>query len=599
MRRRLTVLLLLALSAPGCRKESPPRTAAVQAQKSKAAPASSEEAAYSNIAANDYVGPEVCGSCHKKNYALWKEHPHSSMNANASHKTVVGDFGGVRVEYGGGVVEFDRVDGQHRMTLYKQGRVHRRYAVTRTVGARLVQMYVGVQTEGPEPRDGDLAWVYEAEMKLPFAWWVLRKEWFPETYDELPPTAEYDADGSLSEPYDFYDRHPKGAYHWQANCIRCHNTYPYELRLLPGRRTGFPRGDLKHTGELPKAAADAAGWSIVDDKELVTVGISCESCHLGGREHAEEDRAIRFVPSSPKLTVAKATPELLTTKGARASAYVMNSICRQCHSAVTPGPDYPDGSGIYSSREAKDLAGGACDGAVRCTHCHNPHEAGPVGGGGAGTPDEASHVGACIRCHMKYTMPKAVQAHTHHPQDAGVTCLDCHMPRIVHGLADMVRSHRISSPTDGRMYSAGAPNACNLCHLDRSVLWTTWQIERRWGFKLNPNDLWKEQYGGALNGPAGLRWLKHSQPITRLAAAAAFSHLMPTRPEIARQALPSVLAILEDPSPPNRLLGQFAVERIIGRRLTPDEYRSWAPPADRATQVAKLRSALVPAVPPP
>ena len=539
---------------------------------------------YSNILPEDYVGPEVCGSCHKKNYALWKKHPHSTMNANASADTVVGDFSGLRLEYGDGSVEFDQEDGHYRMTLFKQGKLHRRYNITRTIGSRIIQMYVGVQSFGPEPPEE--AEVYTNEVKLPFAWWVLRKEWFPETYDELPRSPEYDEDGALTAPYDIYDRKGVGSLHWQANCIRCHNTYPYVQRLVHGRRTGFLRRDLTYTGKLPKPRKDSIGWDLLEVKDLVTVGISCESCHLGGREHTENDRPIRFLPSSPDLKFPKATADLFEFKNARASAYVVNGICRQCHSAVTPGPDYPDGGGIWSSGEAKDLAGGACQGAARCTHCHNPHKAGPVHGGG---PDEPAQVGACIGCHQEYTMPAAVQAHSHHPTAAGVTCLDCHMPRIVHGLQDMVRTHRISKPTDRRMFISGGPNACNLCHLDRSVLWATYNIEKNWGVALNPNASWKEWYGGELTGPLGLRWLQFGQPITRLVAADAFAR---ARPKLAKMALPSVLGILEDPRPPNRLLGQFSVERILGRRLPPSEYLSWAPPETRARQMAALRAKL-------
>ena len=40
-------------------------------------------------------------------------------------------------------------------------------------------------------------------------------------------------------------------------------------------------------------------------KHLVTVGISCESCHFGGREHAVNGQPIRFAPASPLL---KLTP---------------------------------------------------------------------------------------------------------------------------------------------------------------------------------------------------------------------------------------------------------------------------------------------------
>ena len=35
---------------------------------------------FSNVLPADYVGPEACAECHKKNYDSWKLHPHSQMN---------------------------------------------------------------------------------------------------------------------------------------------------------------------------------------------------------------------------------------------------------------------------------------------------------------------------------------------------------------------------------------------------------------------------------------------------------------------------------------------------------------------------------------
>ena len=196
------------------------------------------EAPYSNIDRRDYVGPEVCGSCHKDKYEAWRDHPHAAMNADATPGSVVGDFSKRRLAYGDGEVEFDRRDGHYTMALLRQGKLVRRFRVTRTVGSRLIQMYMGVQTEGPEPATDAVA--YSAETKLPFAWWVRRKEWFPETYDELPPTPEYDDEGRLTQAYRFVDRRGEGSHNWKANFIRCHNTYPYALRLRPGRRAGRP-----------------------------------------------------------------------------------------------------------------------------------------------------------------------------------------------------------------------------------------------------------------------------------------------------------------------------------------------------------------------
>ena len=73
------------------------------------------------------------------------------MNANATATSVVGDFSGKKLEYGDGSVVFSKGVGDYRFTLYRQAKFVRQFKVTRTVGSRFVQMYIGTQTDGPEP----------------------------------------------------------------------------------------------------------------------------------------------------------------------------------------------------------------------------------------------------------------------------------------------------------------------------------------------------------------------------------------------------------------------------------------------------------------
>lgn len=521
---------------------------------------------YSNIYKYDYVGPEACRKCHEDMYDLWREHPHSRMNQPATGETVVGDFSGAVLEYGDGKVEFARIGGELTMSLYRDGAFVRRLKVTRTVGSRFIQMYIGLQVDGPEPADDR---VYHEEGKLPFAYWIEREQWFPQTYDETPPFSEYDEAGKLRPFYAFYEKRKAGT--WQKSCILCHNTYPYARRLDPvgqGKVTGFPNEDLtlaRH--EEPNVDRTSLG-----QHELVTMGVSCESCHFGGREHAIEGKRISFVPRSDDLTFAKATPELI--EEARASPYVINSICAQCHAAETQGVTYPHGGSSWNSGEAKDIAASSCRSEIRCTHCHNPHEAGPVPGGG---PDKKTHLDACIGCHTELAPAEAASAHARH-EPATASCLDCHMPRIVHGLSGMIRSHRISSPADASMIAGGWPNACNLCHLDQSLKWTIDALEAGWGAKVELESAFVPP-----GGPAGEVWLGSSEPIVRQVAADAYS-----RSPLGKAALPGVLRILMDESPPNRMFGVLAAERILGREIDAETFAPWASPAVREAQIKAL-----------
>lgn len=524
---------------------------------------------YSNIYRPDYVGPEACGKCHAKNYESWKLHPHSRMNASPLATSVVGNFGDERLAYDDGHVVFTKQDGEFVMRIFRKDKFVRALKVTRTVGSRLTQMYIGVQSEGAEPPDDP---VWRDEVKLPFAWWIQRKTWFPDTFNEQQPPSEYDEQGVLNEHYAFY-RKPQLP--WNRVCIKCHNTYPYATRfeISKGKHlVGFPASDI----DLDKpvlARGGERGPPLLETRDLVTLGISCETCHFGGREHALNGAAISFLPRGAGLDFPKATDDLIAR--ARQSNYVINGICKQCHTTDLEG-NYPNGGGSWNSREASDLLAGACASQIACTNCHNPHQAGPVPSG----QDQPSQLASCTSCHDKYRAREASAAHAGHPANVEVNCLDCHMPRIVHGVGNMVRTHRISSPTDARMIEGGFPNACNMCHLDKSIRWTLESLATKWNKKVplaatfQPSD-----------EPVGEAWLKHKDAIVRQVAVDAYS-----RSADPKRHADKILPILVDPVPQNRFFGVLAAERALGRPLAVTEYAAWASKAERERQVQKLRN---------
>jgi len=46
------------------------------------------------------------------------------------------------------------------------------------------------------------------------------------------------------------------------------------------------------------------------------------------------------------------------------------------------------------------------------------------------------------------------------------------MPHTSYGLLKGIRSHQINSPTVKASLATGRPNACNLCHLDKTLAWS-------------------------------------------------------------------------------------------------------------------------------
>ncbi len=192
-------------------------------------------------------------------------------------------------------------------------------------------------------------------------------------------------------------------------------------------------------------------------------------------------------------------------------------------------------------------------------------------------------VDTCLRCHPGFRQPDELARHTRHPAEANVSCLDCHMPKIVQGLEAVVRTHHIHSPTDERMVRRGAPNACNLCHLDESMQWTLNQLKLGWGWNADKELGWDSIYGRNRERPMSEAWLDHKSPVVRLVAAEAMSR----SPE-AEKRLPQLLPILKESSTVNRMFGLFAVERLLGRQLTAQEYNPVGTQAERDAQVDKL-----------
>jgi hypothetical protein len=454
---------------------------------SEPAPVPKRTTGDSNIARADYIGPEACGSCHADEYARWTQSLHRVMNAKASDPgAVIGNFDNASLRYAGGEVHFTHDATGYAMTI---GSVH--YRVTRTIGRRALQEYVGVE-------DG-----HSDEVRLPFGWWPHAGGWMPQVAFD-PWLAERD----------FHPYEPVRAA-WAERCPWCHSTYAFEQRIA---RASGPTG-LGHGMEQSFVGQPAS--ERLDVAAQITTGISCESCHLGGRAHAAGG-AIHFVPQGAQLRPDAAIPTE-SFADERRDARVINAVCAQCHSG--PSPRLADHTALRNSSEALDLDASPCTG-IKCTDCHDPHRA-------DARSDEARSIAACVHCHEGLADAAAARAHVGAGHET-TSCLDCHMPKIVMGIDRYVRTHRISSPTDAAILRDGGPNACNACHLDRSLAWTASELARGWGVHL---DLAGET-------PVGELWLASPQPALRVMAAELYGAALPAaaRAKLAADPLPYVRA---------------------------------------------------------
>lgn len=501
MRRLLALALVVACSQPT--PSSPPSSSSPPIAERTRTPRPFAEGE-SNIARADYIGPEACGECHAPQYADWRGSLHRVMNAKADDPgAVIGDFSGVVVRYRDGEVKLARDAAGFTMTARDRER-SARYRITRTIGRRGLQEYVGVA-------DG-----HDVEVRLPFGWWPRGGGWVPQpAFDPWLDEASFDAYAKVTEP-------------WAERCPWCHSTYPFAQRIA---RASGPRA-VGHGFE--QYVEGVPGSDLLGVAEQVTTGISCESCHLGGRAHAD-GAPIDFLPHGANRRGD--APALPTTFAAqREDPRVVNGVCAQCHSG--PSPRLADGTALRNSSEALDLAASRCQ--AKCTDCHDPHRLGV---------DEARAVAACRGCHAAQSQAAHASGHT------TATCLDCHMPRIVMGIDRYVRTHRISSPTNPTLLAEAAPNACNVCHLDRPIEWTLAELRAGWDRKLAVNT---GAYGDANVGDA---WLASKSPAIRLVAIQAYA-----RSPLGRYARAEIEKSLADPQAYVRAWARFAVEEIGKRR---------------------------------
>jgi predicted CXXCH cytochrome family protein len=511
------------------------------------------------------------------------------MNALANDATVKGDFSGAAdISYWGGRASFFRDADGYKMRL-ERGGVRRTYHINQTIGSRFHQRYVGKQIEGPEPRSHQF---YGADHVLPFGYWLEEKEWIPIIHigPERP-------DDQRPDPFVPPDR---GVYYaeYSIGCNYCHTTFP--LGDLFGRfavKMG-EQAPVQLHWSLRKYLGDAhpdmlpAIANVVDQvpegealvrnpmgdweasRHAVTLGVSCEACHLGGRAHVESRGQVppRFFPSSPHLTIeADQTP----VDFGRTHDNV-NWACGRCHTGDRPR--FAAGMSTWNSVEYSDATLGSCYSKLRCIDCHNPHR--PTGRKWSLSADHDDAL--CLKCHSQLEPAAKRVRHTHHPVGSdGARCMNCHMPRINEGLQDVVRTHMIYSPTRADMIEANHPNACNLCHTRESIDWTLRYLKQWYGATYSTEKI-AAGYPQRTQ-PVARGWLQSASPAVRLVAVEALTRVKDF------PALPELLGALDDPYLVNRQFAYKGLQEMLGVRLRDFGYRFYMRSDERRKPLAGLR----------
>jgi len=228
-------------------------------------------------------------------------------------------------------------------------------------------------------------------------------------------------------------------------------------------------------------------------------GISCESCHGPGAEHARAMEAgVEVLLPSPVsgdgLGVRGHTfKDIKIIRTKEFSSQQISDMCATCHAKMVPlstsflpgdklfdhydlvtleHPDYyPDGRDLGENYTYTSWLMSPCvkSGKLDCNHCHTPS-------GRMRFQGENSNQ-SCMPCHEDYVKNPAEHGR-HQPGSKGNECIACHMPTT--RFAAMGRTdHSMRPPAPAATMAFKSPNACNLCHADKDAAWSD-QWVRKW-----------------------------------------------------------------------------------------------------------------------
>lgn len=608
--KRLVGLLAVMLAA-GC--GSVPRP--VASRQERAAPAQMK----SNILFRDYVGSAACRECHRQIYEAWSRSAMHQMTRTAAAASIGAPFAGEVFGFMSDRATLFREGGQRYMRVESRQFENRLFAVTKVIGGHYREDFVGIQVD----RTGPGAQAFGDERVLPVSYLKFDRSYRYKGYSVFSP----ERPGLKRGPT------------WRQTCIFCHNTPAYFSTLfdelsgtdtrsyqgaqsieLPKRKWfDFKVSDPEQLGEavveelgrlgyenpLPDSIEDQLATSIettrrrYGEAHLVELGIGCEACHGGCREHVQDPIVLpTFALKSPFMSVVRPDGASPT------AAQNLNRVCAKCHTVLFSRyprtweghsrRHHPGGSSMNSG-EARNFLLGHCSEQMSCATCHDPHSTDQKSRLIALGSIQGNHV--CTGCHRAFERAKPLVAHTHHPpQSTGSACIGCHMPKKNVSLEyRLTRYHRIGSPTDAERVQGDRPLECALCHADKSVLELV-SVMERWYDKSYDRRALKQLYGPDLTKNAVLQTLEYGYPHEQVVAIALLGDpdVLPSGSGPATgedSIIPLLIAELGHELPLVRFFARTAIERRSGRELGVDIHL----PGPELVQVA--RHEFVPARP--
>lgn len=390
----------------------------------------------SQKAENEYVGSGSCIECHEKFYELWSTSHHGKamqpLNAEFVKNEKLPDSEDFSLE--GKIYKISVGDSTMTMTE-KDGDNTKKYDVVWVLGGKNVYYFLTPLEKGKL-------------QTIPLAYNLNNKKWYNNPQSALRHFPEGPADQALP----WRDR----MYNFNTSCYSCH---------VSQLQTNF---DL---------ATDSynSSWN--------EAGINCETCHGPSGDH------VRIFRNAKEGEVQKELG-LISTKVFSPEQH--NWSCAPCHAKMRPitsgympgdryfdnydltvlnnADFYPDGRDLGENYTYTGWMMNECNsnGQFHCVMCHTSSGRDRF----KSNPNDA-----CKSCHAERVAD--VVAHSGHKAGStGAVCINCHMPKTMFG--SMNRSdHSFRPPMPEATIMFKSPNACNMCHTDKSPEWANKIVKQR------------------------------------------------------------------------------------------------------------------------
>ena len=507
------------------------------------------------VPSDGYVGSDTCHACHPHEHDTWHSSWHRTMTQVATPGTVPEEFDNVELESKGTRFRLHRSGDALYADIGTPTSSVRRPIVL-TTGSHHLQFCWFAQFQDSRTLG-----------MVPFVYLKADRRWVPRWAALLKPENPLNDETGR----------------WNFGCIACHTTH--------GRSRPHPPAD----GQEPTLE----NVNINADSRVAEFGIACEACHGPGGSHvaANRDPMRRY-----GLHLGAAADQSIINP-ARLSHRRSTDVCAQCHgkfvqrpeeflawtqngSDYRPGRDlskseqllllehdpdsspplidemasnspefwssyfWPDGTIRVTGREFNGLVRTPCfqHGTMSCISCHSMHQSrDDIDQTREQWADDQLKPGmrgnrACVQCHDEFREERTVVAHTHHPAGtSGSNCYNCHMPHTTYGLLKAIRNHQVDSPMVVAGDRGGRPNACNQCHLDKTLEWTSQHLTKWYG--ADPVELSSDERSIA----ASVRSLLSGDAAQRAIMAWSYGW-QPAREASGTDWMPPYLArLLEDP----------------------------------------------------